>query len=223
MLKAAALCVLGLLFAALPSRAYDTDSQLWAQFVLNGRYPNGVRFALEAQPRLGDNFQRFSLLLLRPVVGYQVTPKMSLWLGYGWTPSFLPEFNNEHRVFQQMLFEDRYQRVSLINRTRFEQRSIEGAGGTSLRLRHFIRASLPLDSRGRWAAVAFNELFLNLNNTPNGPQSGFDQNRVYLGGAYNVDKHTRLELGYLASFINPPRNRPDRRFDVLMITVNYNL
>ncbi|MES2459816.1 MAG: DUF2490 domain-containing protein [Armatimonadota bacterium] len=218
-----ALCASALLYPLRPACAYDTDSQLWTQFTFNGRYTNGMRIFAEVQPRQGDNFARFSQLIVRPAIGYQVTRKMSLWIGYGWTPSFLPEFNNEHRVFQQMLFEDSYQGVGLTNRTRFEQRSIEGAGGTSLRLRHLIRASQPLDRQQRWAAVASNELFVNLNSTPSGPQSGFDQDRFYLGGAYNVNRHTRLELGYLASFINPPRNRPDRRLDVLLFTVNYNL
>jgi hypothetical protein len=212
-----------LLLAVIPACAYDTDSQLWAQFTLNGRYQNGLRIFAEVQPRQGDNYHRFSQFIVRPAVGYQATKKMSLWIGYGWTPSFLPEFNNEHRFFQQLLFEDNYQRVGLTNRTRLEQRVIEGAGGTSVRLRHSIRASLPLDSKRRWAAVASNEVFVNLNSTPSGPQSGFDQDRFYLGGAYSINRHTRLELGYLASFINPPRHRPDRRLDVLLLTVNYNL
>jgi hypothetical protein len=220
-IEAAILCAIVLLFPVLPSRAYDTDSQLWTQFVLNGRFQNGVRIAVEAQPRVGDNFQRLSLLILRPVVGYQVTRNMSLWIGYGWTPSFLPDFNNEHRVFQQVLFEDRYRRIGLINRTRLEERVIEGAGGTSVRLRHMLRAVLPLDSQRRWSAVGQNELFVNLNSTARGPQSGFDQNRIYVGGLYDVDRHTRVELGYQANFINAPRSRPDRRLDTLLLAVNY--
>ncbi len=219
--KLAVLSALLILIPVLPSRAYDTDSQLWSQFVLNGRFENGVRFALEAQPRQGDYLRRLSVLILRPVVGYQVTRTMSLWLGYGWTPSFSPNFNQEHRVFQQVLFEDSYRRIGLINRTRLEQRSIEGAGGTGVRLRHLARAALPLDSRRRWAAVSSNELFVNLNSTPNGPRSGFDQNRLYFGGLYDVDRHTRIELGYQANFINAPRSAPDRRLDILLLTVNY--
>jgi hypothetical protein len=215
--------VLGTLLVARPASAYDTDSQSWALLTLNGKYKSGLRIYAELQPRVGDYSQRLSQFLVRPAVGYQATRNMSLWIGYGWTPSFLPEFNNEHRVFQQVLFEDNIGRVGLINRTRFEQRVIEGAGGTSLRLRHFVRASVPLDSKRRWAAVGYNELMLNLNSTPRGPQSGFDQDRIYFGGAYNVDRHTRVELGYLASFINAPRNRPDRRLDILLLSVNYNL
>lgn len=212
-----------LLLTSVPACAYDTDSQAWGLFTFNARYKSGLRVYAEVQPRQGDNFQRLSQLLVRPAVGYQVTPKMSLWIGYAWTPSFLPEYNNEHRAFQQLLFEDRYQRVGLTNRTRLEQRSIEGAGGTSLRFRHQIRVSLPLDSKGKWAAVSYDELFYNLNSVSNGPQAGFDQNRLYFAGAYNVNRHTRVELGYLASFINRPRNLPDRRIDALVLTVNYNL
>lgn len=222
-LLSAALAATAAVAAPSPAHAYDIDSQAWGLFTFNARYPSGLRLYAEVQPRQGDDYSRFSQLLVRPAVGYHVTPKISAWLGYGWTPSFLPEYNNENRVFQQVLHEDSFRGMGLTNRFRLEERWIEGAGGTSVRVRHQTRISKPLGRERRWAAIAYDELFWNLNSTLRGPQAGYDQNRVYVGAGYNTDRHTRVELGYLASFINPPRGRPDRRLDVLVLTVNYNL
>jgi hypothetical protein len=86
-----------------------------------------------------------------------------------------------------------------------------------------VRLAKSLGATNRWQAVAYDEVFWNLNSTPNGPKSGFDQNRLYLGGAHNFDRHMRVELGYMAVHINPPNNRPNRRLDVLLFAVNYNL
>lgn len=203
--------------------ADDFDSQWWTLLTFNARFRSGLRAYAEVQPRLGNNYTEFTQLIVRPAVGYQVNKNLSLWMGYGWTPTLAPDYNDEHRVFQQALFENQYTGFEMINRSRLEQRSIEGAGGLSWRLRHQIRFVKPLEGTKRLSLVGMNELFWNLNSTPNGPQSGFDQTRPYLGLLYNVNKHTRFEVGYLIAYINPPRNRPNRHFDVLQLSVNYNL
>ena len=53
--------------------------------------------------------------------------------------------------------------------------------------------------------------------------AGFDQNRLYLGGSHTFSPHVRAELGYLYNYVHTPFNRPARRFDVLLLTVNYTL
>lgn len=203
--------------------AADADSQLWTQFTFSTRLKQRLRLFAEVQPRLGNGYDNLSLLIVRTAVGYQVTPNFSVWLGHGWTPAFFPEFNSEDRWFQQFLLEDRYPGFQMINRTRLEQRAIAGAGAASVRLRHMLRLARPLDAADRWAAVFSNELFWNLNSTPGGPEAGFDQNRAYIGFAYNATQSTRIELGYMANFLNPPRGGEDRRLDILLLSVNFNL
>lgn len=215
--------LLALLSLPQPVRADDFDSQFWSLFTFNARFRSGLRLYAEAQPRLGNNYKEWSQLILRPAVGYQVNRNLSLWLGYGWTPNLNPDYNNEHRLFQQALLEHRISGLDIINRTRLEQRSIEGAGEWAWRFRHQVRLVKPLDAKSQWLAVGMTEVFWNLNSTPNGPESGYDQVRPYLGFGYNVNKHTRIEAGYQLVAINSPRNRPNRRYDVLLIMVNYNL
>ncbi|MDX1934552.1 MAG: DUF2490 domain-containing protein [Capsulimonadales bacterium] len=221
-LRLSGLLLLGVLSSA-PVAAQETDGQQWTLLTFNARVGDRMRLYLEVQPRLGYDYRSLDRLLLRPAFGYQVHRNVSIWLGYGWTPTFQPEFRHEGRWFQQVLVENRFPTLDLVNRTRLEQRSIAGAGARADRLRHLVRVAYPLTRDRRWAAVWYDEIFWNLNDTPRGPQAGFDQNRVYFGLAHSPSRHVRYEIGYLPTFLNPPRGGRDRRLDILFLGVNYNL
>lgn len=206
-----------LLTAALPSCASaDTDHQIWLPFLVNVRFASGWRLFGELQPRIGENDSRLTQFESRLAVGKQLTKDFSLWLGYGWTPSFRPHFNSEDLYYAQALWEERPGAWSFSNRTRLELRQIAGTFGTSVRLRDQIRGSVPFRPKSPWSAVASNELFFVFNDTPKGPQNGFDQDRLFAGLGYQLSKETRMEFGYQAVFIERPRIR---RLDVLQVSL----
>ncbi|MGV3722194.1 MAG: DUF2490 domain-containing protein, partial [Actinomycetota bacterium] len=128
-----------------------------------------------------------------------------------------------HRVFQQLLFEDKLGETSLTNRTRLEERFIEGAGGTSVRLRNMLRLAHPVSADKRWMVVGYHELFWNLNSTDAGPVSGFDQNRLFLGVSRQMSQELRVETGYLLNHINSPRTSDNRRLNVWVVQLAVNL
>lgn len=208
---------------AVPAHAQDADSQFWTMITVNKTWKNKIRAYAEIQPRIGTDYSRTSQLLIRASLGYQFTPTFSASLGHGWTPSFTPEFNTEDRWYGQLLWEDRLGAYQMINRTRLELRSIAGAGDTAVRLRHMTRFSRPVSDQSKWIGIFSNELLWNLNNTPRGPEGGFDQYRIFWGMGYNFSRQTRLELGYQATFLNLPRTPVDRRQDTLLMTMNFNL
>jgi hypothetical protein len=43
---------------------------------------------LELQPRFNDDSSKFSKLIVRPFIGYKVTKKLQLWLGYAWQGAY---------------------------------------------------------------------------------------------------------------------------------------
>jgi hypothetical protein len=190
--------VLALMVSSLPAAGLEHDAQGWFLFTAQGPLHGDFKLFLEAQPRLGGDGMR--QLILRPAAGYQITPQWSLWQGYAWTPTFHP-FRVEHRSWQQSLLLSPWGRVRFVNRTRFEQRFLEGADGTSLRLRHMLRIVLPLGASQRWLLAAYDEPFFTLNDTEGGPQTGFNQNRAYLAIARRIGSHTNLELGYMAQYV----------------------
>lgn len=205
------LAVISLLLVTAASRhaaAAEQDGQAWFLTTARGPINGNWKLYLEAQPRIGGDGMR--QLILRPAVGYQVTKHWSLWQGYGWTPSFDP-FNDEQRIFQQSVVETPLGElpVSLTNRTRLEERWIEGVGGVSVRLRHMLRAVYPLDAAGKWALAAYDEPFVTLNDTNKGPAAGFGQNRAFFGINRALTAGVRIEVGYLNQFIDSPSGQPN--------------
>jgi hypothetical protein len=192
------LVLLLVITTAAPAAATDDDGQGWFLFTLQGPLPAGFRLFLEAQPRVGGDGMR--QLLLRPAIGYPVTRRWSLWQGYAWTPTFEP-FNGEHRSWQQSLLQFPLGPIRVVNRTRLEQRFIDGAGGVSLRARHMLRLVLPLDRRERWSLALYDEPFFTLNETGGGPATGFNQNRAYLGLARRLGENVSVELAYMAQYL----------------------
>lgn len=211
----------------LPATAMENDLQQWDQ--INLKVPlsadKKVLGQLEIQPRLGSvegvrDFWHPNQLIIRPSIGYQLTPKVSVWQGYGWTPFFEPDFKNEHRIYQQLQIDNRLKKLSLTNRTRLEERFIEGAGGTSLRGRHMLRGAYPLGNSGKWSLVASNEIFVNLNSPSHAPKSGLDQNRAFAGINRRINKHINMEAGYLNAYVNRAEPIANRMNHVIMFTVN---
>jgi hypothetical protein len=206
---AGAAFALALAAAPAPARALDHDVQSWSLFVAQGYVTPHVRWYGEAQPRFGDDVSELDRLLLRAALGYQIAPGVSAWAGYAWTPLFSPAFKDEHRPFQQLLFEHKFGPLFLVNRTRFEQRFIEGADGPSLRARHMVRGVLRF-ADSPLGVAAYEEVFFTFNRPGGAPASGFDQNRAFAGLNLQATSVLQVELGYMNNFVNRPAPAEDR-------------
>ncbi|MFM7322752.1 MAG: DUF2490 domain-containing protein [Armatimonadota bacterium] len=204
-------------------QAADTDTQWWNHFTATGHLKPTVRWYAEGQTRISMvDRKSMDRTLLRGAFGYQVSPKWSVWQGFGSTPTYHPKFRDETRSYQQFLFEDKVPGGSVVNRTRFEQRDIQDTSGTSWRVRDMARFVRPLGAGGNWQVVAYDELFWNMNSVVNGPKAGFDQNRVFLGASRKVAPHTRFEFGYLRDDLRLPSGS-HRRLDCLVTQFNVTL
>lgn len=83
-----------------------------------------------------------------------------------------------------------------------------------------IRAVRPSSLSPQLSWVAFNELFVNLDQTQWGARSGIDQNRVFVGINWKFNAISNVDVGYLNQFVN---NRTiDRENHVLMTTFRFN-
>lgn len=191
------------LWPCLVSAAIDHDAQGWAVFVAQGKSTPTLRWFAEVQPRFVLSSPKFERLLVRVAAGAQLTPSFSLWLGYGWTPLIQPTFGDEQRPFLQALFEHPLGKVTLVNRTRLEARVIQGAAGTSVRLRHLLRALWRFPGESGLGLAGSVELFVTFNDLVPGPVGGFDQGRGFVGLNWKTGAW-QFELGYLA---NPVHRR----------------
>jgi len=162
---------------------------------------------MEGQSRFFDDAGHLGQSLIRPGIGYKTLDNLSFWLGYAWiyTDPIANRSTDEHRIWQQMIWNRTSDFGSLNSRTRLEQRFLNTGDTTGWRFRQFVKHTYPLYMDRLYSSV-WNEVFVNINSTDWGAESGFAQNRFFLGLGAMLDneKHYRIELGYLNQFINTP-------------------
>ena len=68
---------------------------------------------------------------------------------------------------------------------------------------HFqmVKFMHPMEFEPRLSLISWDEFFLRANTTPTGGQSGFDQNRAFVGVGWTFNKNFRAEGGYLNQYL----------------------
>ncbi|MDQ3267806.1 MAG: DUF2490 domain-containing protein [Pseudomonadota bacterium] len=187
---------------------------------------NNFKYWAEFQGRFGDDTSRFSQAIIRPGIGYVLNNTTTAWLGYALVPTAAPFSKvtfNERRVWQQLLWTDKFSFGTPMSRSRLEERLVPRLGDdTALRFRQLLRISVPLVAAPSYSVVASNEYFLNLNNADWGPRRGFDQNRAFIGMGYNLSSKIKTEIGYMNQYINRPLTPINRNDHILSINFYFN-
>lgn len=165
-----------------------------------------MKWWFDGHARFFDNSDGFGQSIVRPGLGYRVGETATVWAGYGWirtSPGGGEDFD-EHRVWQQLTWDDRLACVPLSFRSRFEQRFVETGSDTGWRIRQLVAFREPIGASPRATWVAWDEIFFHLNDTDWGTNGGFDQNRVFLGIGlkHHADSPVRVEVGYLNQTVN---------------------
>jgi hypothetical protein len=200
----------------------DEDGRAWAMVNAIGSLPakNWYWYA-EIQPRWREEASEFDQVIIRPAVYYAVSKQSSIWAGYAHVvtdPAGRSSFD-EHRVWQQFLHNFQpIGAVSIQSRTRLEQRFIENADDTGHKVRQMLRLTMPSTLNPQLTWVAYDEYFLNLNQTDYGARRGFDQNRAFVGVNWAFNATTRAEIGYLNQYINGKNT--DNMSHVISTTIN---
>ncbi len=182
------------------------DDRIWLNINARGSLPiEDLGWYAELQTRWREEGKDFDQLIVRPALFYKLSPKSSIWLGYGnITTHPAGKSNiNEDRLWQQFSYNfDSIADTSISSRTRFEQRWQDNGDDVGYRLRQMIKLSRPIASVPNLSWVISDEYFINTNNTDWGARSGFDQNRLFLGGAYKINREAKIEMGYLNQYVN---------------------
>lgn len=203
------------------------DAQLWTAVFANGPVKDESRLLLwfDGHARFRDDVGRLGVSIIRPGVGWRLDDKgTAIWAGYARVVSrsaAAPDVE-ENRFWQQATYQlGAPGGVSLSGRTRLEQRLIEGADDTGIRVRQLIRAEKPI-SDSKFAALGWNELFIAANDTDWGAASGYDQNRLFVGASWRPAGAVRLEAGYLMNHIRR-QNAPDPVNHALALSLAFSL
>ncbi len=206
------LCILQLVvslvcFYISPQSAFcetvDRDNGYWAPISLRSPIYKKWHATVEYQPRFqqaADNHLTESIVRLG--TGYEFSKKFSIFGGLYYSSHFNEDLDWENRLWQQATYTTTIGRFTLQNRLRLEQTQKEEFEGSSWRFRHHLRVTMPLPKYRRWYLVASEEPFFNLNSPEDGPRRGFNQNRLYFGIGRQINRCTRIEVGYLHQYKN---------------------
>jgi hypothetical protein len=185
------------------ARAIPTDFEGWFTTTTLSSLDESEKyhFYLELQPRIGDDWQRMALLVVRPAFVYSPQKNLGLFLGYAWVPKFYDQqyhhhFRDEQRLWEQVLYKHPGLGIDWHHRLRQEQRLLADTDGISNRTRYLLRGSYPVTRSGSVGLTSFSETLVNLNGVRGGPPGGFDQNRFFIGPFWESEG-ARYELGYL--------------------------
>lgn len=192
---------IAVVFATLTSAAAPAHAevQAWEVITLMARLDEagGPAGWVDLQlRRRGDSTQ----YLARPALGWAFSPTLFAHVGYAWIPTDPDDapFTSEHRSWQQVLFNGtatpalKYQL-----RGRVEQRFGPSAG-VGHRIRGLGRVQWQPSTRVPLQLIAWDELFIGVNETTDFALQGFDQNRAFVGvGVETHVKGLRVEAGYL--------------------------
>ena len=195
----------------------EHHAQQWSVLVLQGKLVGSIRGYLEVQPRTDLNEGELDRILIRPAIFTPIGRSVTLWAGYAAVGSFSPEVSWEHRAWQQVQHEANFGGVIVINRSRFEERVLPNSSEVGLRIRHMLRAVIPVDDRRVWAVVFSDEIFFNLNSPASNVQAGFDQNRAFAGISWTITPNIRIEGGYMNNFVNRPDPNSDRMNHIALL------
>ncbi len=215
-MKLSILCSIFMLFVSslLAQKTVTTDEQAWIAVFNQTRLSKKWGLWFDAHLRLKDDYVGdLSQSILRFGPTYFLTDDVRLTAAYAYVHTFPgPGHANiglpEHRPWQQVLWYTRYPKVRLTQSFRLEERYRRktltdnelGEGyNFSWRLRYNFWFYTPLTKKqfepGGLQFLVNNEIFISFGK--NIVYNHYDQNRLFVGLVYQINKQAQLHGGYM--------------------------
>ena len=200
---------LAILVATPAAAQLRQDEQVWVNLTAMGPILDRLVYFAEIQPRVADGVSRLDLTILRPAIGWKLSPAVTVYQGYARVES--PGVDGaagrgEDRLFQQISWTlPAGVRSELSSRTRLEERLRSDGRDMALRLRQMMRGEWAFSPDGRGVrALGSVEAMIALNDADWISQTGVDQVRTFVGVEIPVKGRSTIEAGYLNQAINQP-------------------
>jgi len=181
--------------------AQESETGNWLIYFGNQKINDRWNWHNEVQYRNYNFIGDLEQLLLRTGIGYNLSAKNNnLLLGYAYiyTEPYLTGTNektqtSEHRIFQQFISRQTFDRFNIQHRYRIEERFIEN--DFKLRFRYFLSLNLPLNKKemvkDAFYLSLYNEIFLQ------DQEPVFDRDRLYGALGFVMNDYLRFEAGYM--------------------------
>jgi len=194
-----------LLLFTIALHAQKSNSGNWFIYFGNQKINSKWNWQNEVQYRNFNFMGDLSQLIVRTGIGYNLTENNNnILLGYGFINSqkYLPNSNNkvgttEHRIYQQFITRQNFNKVFLQHRYRIEERFLPN--DFQMRFRYFLGINIAINKpkieKNAYYLSAYNEIFINTQ------QNIFDRNRLYGAIGYVINKNIKIEAGYMAQTV----------------------
>jgi hypothetical protein len=207
-----------------------TTSNDFGWYVFNGdhRFTDSWGAHTEFQWRRRHIVTDPQQMLLRLGANYHAGKRTMLTVGYALVESYSGgHYFPEQRLYEQVQLSDSIGRLAITHRYRLEQRWDEFPGTSQYlyfnRVHYMLRGTLPLkghalDPREPYIS-AYDTIYIGFgNNVPN----IFDQNRLYAGLGYKLNREASLEAGYLYQISEQRNQSAFQHNHIVQIGFSYN-
>jgi hypothetical protein len=207
----------------------QTATQFNSWWTYSGNHRVSEKFSLHTlySFRRNDFVRNWQQSLLRLGVNYQASNKLTATLGYDDVINYpygeqpISQRTKEHRLYEQITLKDKIGSVGITQLYRLEQRFISGLD-TRNRLRYRLSLEVPLQKadKNKLFLSLFNEVFINIGQTAGSHY--FDQNWLYGGLGYRLDKNSAISLGYMNQYLVKTDNLHIESNHTLQVGLSYN-
>jgi hypothetical protein len=215
----------------------------WMAMTSNIKVHKHLNFVIEGQFRFVSNFEpmQFQVRTGPDVIVNKHWSFMPLAYVYVWNPQYGQQpnkyVNNEHRIYEQVVYKHSIGRLHFSHRARLEQRFLqvhedvngeivnEGYDLYTNRFRYRFAANIPInnskmDPKTFYASV-YDEFFFSWGDPVTFHK--IDQNRIFAGIGYQVTKDFSFQGGFLYQMLVKANGAKQENNSGIQVQINYNI
>lgn len=205
--------------------ALAQDAMLWLGINAKQSLTEQLSTYVFSQVRIKSQSHPWQVGLLEGGIGYHVVKNQSFWVGYRWSGrNPYNGFYQENRLFQQIINEINLTPCDkMVLRTRLEEIENGNSDKISVRLRQRVALLMERALITNIRPLLYDEIFFQLNNTPDTTNQLVSENRVFVGfNLYTSHKKNWWEIGYINQFqVKRPQDSQNTMNHILSVTYNF--
>lgn len=204
-------------------KAHEEKNKLWFGINTQSHFCQEEKWLLSfnSQVRFIKQSHPLNSVYAEPLIGYAFTDT-SYWFGYRFTQHVYnkPSYE-ENRLIQQLAHSLKHNESNVNLRLRLEERVRTNQKQLELCFRQKLGIELPLLICDHAKPYISNELFLGLNKTQYTSHRFLNENRLFLGINYYLQKNSWWEIGYVSQYLPKRQNSHYQLNHILWINYHY--
>ncbi|TYA54802.1 DUF2490 domain-containing protein [Formosa maritima] len=209
--------LLTIMYSSVYAQNTDPDLQSWNVVRLTNHFNEKWSLNLQEETRFQDDISKLNQVIVK--LNGRVNFNEKIGLNFGFKYIYRPTSSNEWEPWQEVLFPKSFNKFSISQNFRLEERFYQGIEGIIPRIRYLFNYHIPIGKKQNYL-TGYSEVRFNLVNKGTGPVEGFEQVRFRLSYGFHINDFMDIEVGYLYRFeVN--RNSPNLSDQVIHIQIPF--